>query len=104
MLLSNSFKYQMIRSLIASRFSTKFYHDCAFRVLKDEHEDHSCQMANYLHVYRRYGHLYAKLDPLGIYDKYLARYLGNFSSLSGQPIWGSHFRSKSEILSSRGLL
>ena len=27
-------------------------------------------MANFIHTYRRYGHLYAKLDPLGIYDKY----------------------------------
>ena len=59
----------MLRPVIARRFS-EFYRRCEFKLIKEEHEDHSCELANLIHTYRRYGHLYAKLDPLGIYDKY----------------------------------
>lgn len=59
----------MIRSIFSQRFS-KFYRHCEFQILKDQHQDHACEMANYIHIYRRYGHLYARLDPLGLYDKF----------------------------------
>lgn len=70
----------MLRSILSRRFS-EFYRRCEFALLKDEHADHSCSMANYVHTYRRYGHLYAKLDPLGIYDKYEWVESGNSRSL-----------------------
>ena len=78
----------MLRFMLARRFS-EFYRSCEFKLLKEEHEDHACAMANYIHTFRRYGHLYAKLDPLGIYDKYLSHQVGNLKSLSGPPTWAS---------------
>ena len=58
----------MYRSIAKLRFS-EFYRRCEFKLIAEEHEDQACSMANYIQMYRRYGHLYAKLDPLGIYDK-----------------------------------
>lgn len=48
---------------------TKFYQPCNFTMDPEHHADQSCQLAQYVGVYRKYGHLFAKLDPLGIYNK-----------------------------------
>lgn len=53
------------------RFSTEFYHPCTFKINPDNELNSACMLALYFSYFRRYGHHYAKLDPLGIYNKYV---------------------------------
>lgn len=52
------------------RFSTEFYHPDKFCINLETLENESCLLAHYISFYRKHGHIYAKLDPLGIYNKY----------------------------------
>lgn len=51
------------------RFSTEFYHPCSFKLDPEAQLSTACMLALYFSYFRRYGHHYAKLDPLGIYNK-----------------------------------
>lgn len=51
------------------RFSTEYYHPCKFMINSEYAEKYSCNLAFYFDQFRKHGHHYAKLDPLGIYNK-----------------------------------
>jgi len=51
------------------KFSNNYYTPCSFDVKHVPYEQATCALSNYISYYRRYGHHYAKLDPLGIYNK-----------------------------------
>ena len=50
------------------RFSS-FYHPSKFNLKPQDVTLSSCLLANYIKQYRTYGHHYAKLDPLNLYNK-----------------------------------
>lgn len=60
------------------KFSTEFYHPCSFKLNSDAQEESACLLASYFNYYRSHGHHYAKLDPLGIYNKYSHDYHRNY--------------------------
>ena len=58
----------MIR--LGSRMAfSRFYHPCKFTLAPERAKLGSCALGNYVHQYRAHGHHYAKLDPLGLYNK-----------------------------------
>lgn len=49
------------------RFS-QFYHPCRQLIDVDYVRKQSCRLATYVGCYRQYGHYFANLDPLAIYN------------------------------------
>lgn len=48
---------------------SKFYHPCNMKITPEHAEKAICFLGNYVKIFRAYGHYYAKLDPLGLYNK-----------------------------------
>lgn len=59
----------MIRNILNKSYFSHFYHPCSFKLTPDQAQMSACQLGHYVHQYRAYGHHYAKLDPLGLYNK-----------------------------------
>jgi 2-oxoglutarate dehydrogenase complex dehydrogenase (E1) component-like enzyme len=51
------------------KFSNDFYHPCHFKLNIDAVDKQTCSLAVYVNYFRRYGHHFAKLDPLDVYNK-----------------------------------
>ncbi len=58
-----------MRRLTLSFPFSKFYHPCNFTLTSEAIELANCSLANYVRLFRAHGHYYAKLDPLGLYNK-----------------------------------
>jgi 2-oxoglutarate dehydrogenase complex dehydrogenase (E1) component-like enzyme len=58
-----------MRRLALSFPFSKFYHPCKFALNAETLDLATCSLANYVKLYRAYGHYYTKLDPLGLYNK-----------------------------------
>lgn len=57
------------QALQVFKFSTDFYHPCSFNLDANNVPGSGCSLGAYVDYYRRHGHHYAKLDPLGLYNK-----------------------------------
>lgn len=51
------------------KFSNTYYTPCNFDIKHIPYEQVACVLSNFISYYRKYGHYYAKLDPLSIYNK-----------------------------------
>lgn len=49
---------------------SSFYHPCKFNLTPEHALLSTCNLGNYVRQYRAYGHYYAKIDPLNLYNKY----------------------------------
>jgi 2-oxoglutarate dehydrogenase complex dehydrogenase (E1) component-like enzyme len=58
----------MLRYLSPFKFSS-FYHSHNFTVSPEHLQLQTCKLAAYVGAYRKYGHYYASLDPLSLYNK-----------------------------------
>ena len=60
--------------MILSRYPffafSNFYHPCKFVLQPELIRKHHCKLGIYVDSYRQYGHLFAKLDPLELYNQY----------------------------------
>ena len=50
--------------------SSKFYHPCKYELNHDYVSKQACKLAAFVNCYRHYGHFFAKLDPLNLYNRY----------------------------------
>jgi 2-oxoglutarate dehydrogenase complex dehydrogenase (E1) component-like enzyme len=58
----------MLRLFRNYQFS-QFYHPCSFQLDPNTLKTAACPLKSYVSLFRTYGHYYAKLDPLGLYNK-----------------------------------
>lgn len=59
----------MFKNLLTRHSFTQFYPPCHFKIDPETLQTAACPLSFYVGVYRKYGHYYAKLDPLGLYNK-----------------------------------
>jgi 2-oxoglutarate dehydrogenase complex dehydrogenase (E1) component-like enzyme len=79
---------------------SKFYHPCEFKLTPEHAEATICSLGNYVKLYRKYGHHYAKLDPLGLYNKYFSYNEDPMRNSSGPQISNSSTKTPSTRSSS----
>lgn len=64
----------MLRVFGIRQLFSQFYHPHKFSIDTTVLESQVCKLRNYVTTYREYGHHYAKLDPLELYNKYFLFY------------------------------
>lgn len=60
----------MLRVFAIRQLFSQFYHPQKFTLDPSVLESQVCKLNSYVSTYREYGHHYAKLDPLELYNKY----------------------------------
>ena len=64
----------MLRVLGIRKLFSQFYHPHKFSIDPTVLEPQVSKLHSYISTYREYGHHYARLDPLELYNKYCLFY------------------------------
>jgi hypothetical protein len=58
-----------MRKLVLAFPFSRFYHPCRFTLTPEAVELANCSLGTYVGLFRAHGHYFARLDPLGLYNK-----------------------------------